>query len=241
MFGIGARRDALEFRERLPAVRLGTAALAGHHVVIETIEEIHEGTVGLSELLLPGDQSLGTMLVIDSNWRRAHNAHFHLLSSGLVNDVQDAKIELVAIVTHFPGEFLERPVGVYANTIVKLIPEVGGAHGLSLFTFVQELNNICEGFENALLSVAYLIRSLFEQGGKPTLFTNPRNFFAVTERLYDSICITCGAHIQKTTHLRFAHAIRFYSGHFRPWAVQFLLEQRAVTLTVKTYAQSYWL
>jgi len=57
------RRNTLEFREWLPAMRLAATPLTGHHIVIEPVEEVDEGTVGLAELLLPGGECFHTVII----------------------------------------------------------------------------------------------------------------------------------------------------------------------------------
>jgi hypothetical protein len=97
-------------------MRLLATSLTCNNIVIESVEEIDKGTVGLAELLLPGRESLDTLLIGCSLGRRTKDAHFHFLCCGLVKDIEHTQVELVTIMTDLHDKLLECSEGMKANT-----------------------------------------------------------------------------------------------------------------------------
>jgi len=187
-------------------MRLLPTPLTGHLEMVEAIEEIHEGTVGLAELLLPYSERLHTVGIVLSLGRWPKDPHLHLLGSRLVENIQNTEVEFVAVVAHLLLEFLKGPEGVDPNTVVEFPPEIGGANILALPTLLQKLNHIGEGLEQALLCFADRVRAPLEEGSETLLFANPGNLLTMAKSLNDCVSVTGCAHVYKSSHLCVAHA-----------------------------------
>jgi hypothetical protein len=81
-------------------VRAVPTALALYNNVLKTIEEVNERAVLLRKLFTPNLKSLNTMAVDICHWLGAKNPHIGLLGESLVENIEEADIELMGVVAH---------------------------------------------------------------------------------------------------------------------------------------------
>jgi hypothetical protein len=68
--------------------------------MLKTIEEVNERAVLLRKLFAPNLKGLDTVAVGISYWLGTKNPHIGLLGESLVENIQEADIELMGVVAH---------------------------------------------------------------------------------------------------------------------------------------------
>ena len=128
--------------------------------------------------------------------RGAQDPHINFLARGLMNSLEQKEEEFIAVVTTLFCELLIHGV---IHCSGEATPEGSGTNTLTLITFPEKLNNLCEGGSDSLKLRPPLRGLPLEESVVLALFHDPDKFREMPQILHYGIAVTRKTHIHKTT------------------------------------------